>query len=322
VTRKQVNETQPQQGQRPAAPLQHRQLVGKRVMVVSPEGERLPAVVGPYHGAENGFELKLNDAGGYQDGLSAHMARRGWKIPNIQVQNVKAQTLAGMARRMGEAVNERRKAQPPGHLINLEPIGDRYPYTREPMSQNPDPKKRQDYLNKRRKASAMRQSVAHESAEQVVSAMLDEDFAYGGDGREEFEKRAGGAKDPWRQGSLGKFSFKGKKFTGSRPSLGASPTAKPSAKPAPGKHAGRMNWKPSEPEPEAKAPQAPQAPKLGKDRMKWKPPTNENAMGGTAPAVSVPDPNVEKEETADTAPSASPGPAATPSPGAASLFGA
>lgn len=281
-------------------------------MVTSPNGERLPAVVGPYHGAENGFEVKLNMAGGYSDGLSVHMARRGWKIPQIQVRNMKDQALA----RFRESVTEKRRGEKPAScLFNIEPLA-KYPFTREPMSQNPDPKKREDYLAKRRKASAMRHSVAHESAERIVTAMIDEDFAYGGDGREEFEKRAGGSKDPWRQGSLGKFSFKGKKFTGKRPSLGGEGAPKPSAKPALGKHAGRMNWTPKA------AQEGPASPKLGKDRMKWKPPTNENMASTTPPAVNVPDPKAEKKETANTAPSAAPGPASTPSPGAAGLFNA
>jgi hypothetical protein len=288
-------------------------------MVTSPSGERLAARVGQYHGADNGFEVRLNMAGGYSDGLSVHLQRQGWKIPDLQTRNVRSSELQKLTR-LPEMQSA--KTQSAQRAPKAEP-----PHTRPPMSQHPDQAKREEFLAKRRKASAMRHSVAHESAKQVVNAMLDEDYAFGGDGREEFEKRAGGAKDPWRQGNLGKFSFKGAKFTGKRPNLGAAP-AKPGtpAKPSLGKHGSRMSWKPGEAAP-AK-PGASPKPNLGKDRMKWKP-TQENIVPGTAssgaaPAMSmdVPDPDKESEGVADTGPKMTAGPANTPSAGgAASLFG-
>lgn len=114
----------------------------------------------------------------------------------------------------------------------------------------PDPSRKDaGYLAKRRKASAMRQSVAHESqARTVVDTML-EDFTYGG-GDPDYENRAGGPNDPWRKGGLGKISL-GK--TKNRPS--ALPTKatgtkdeededeKKAAKP--GKYGDRMGWKPA-----------------------------------------------------------------------------
>lgn len=293
---------------------------GKQIMVTSPRGERLAARVGPYHGADNGFEIRLDMAGGYSDGLSAKLQRQGWQIPDLQTRNVRSDAL----RKLGTGLPESHtNGAPPS---NREPKAEP-PYTRPPMSQNPDKTKRDEFLAKRRKASAMRQSVAHENAQQVVSAMIDEDFAYGGDGREDEKKRAGGPADPWRQGNLGKFSFKGAKFTGKRPNLGTAP-AKPGAapgKPGLGKHSSRMDWKPGAAAP---AKPAPGKPNLGKDRMKWKP-TQENVVPGTAssgaaPAMSmgVPDPDKEPETgVADTGPKATAGAASTPSAGAASLFG-
>ena len=79
-------ETQPQQGQHPAQPLGYDQSQGKSIVVTSPQGERLQAQIGPYHGAENGFEVRLNMQGGYRDGLSAHLQRQGWQIPKIAPQ--------------------------------------------------------------------------------------------------------------------------------------------------------------------------------------------------------------------------------------------
>lgn len=79
-----LSETQPQQNQRPAPPLSYDRLRGRRIAVVSPDGERMQALVGPYHGAENGFEVRLNMRGGYQDGFSVHLQRQGWQIPQLQ----------------------------------------------------------------------------------------------------------------------------------------------------------------------------------------------------------------------------------------------
>ncbi len=293
---------------------------GKQIMVTSPQGERLAARVGPYHGAENGFEIRLNMAGGHSDGLSAHLQRQGWQIPDLQTHNMRSDTLRNLGSRLPES--HQNGAPTPKREPKAEP-----PYTRSPMSKHPDQAKRDEFLAKRRKASAMRHSVAHESAKQVVNALIDEDYAFGGgDDREDSKKRAGGPGDPWRQGNLGKFSFKGAKFTGKRPNLGAA-QAKPGAAPAKpglGKHSSRMSWKPGEAAP---AKDSPGKPNLGKDRMKWKP-TQENIVPGTAssgaaPAMSmdVPDPDKDGEGVADTGPKMTSGPASTPSAGAASLFG-
>lgn len=286
-------------------------------MVTAPDGERVSVRVGDYW-PEYGFELHFRE-GGYRNTFSEKLKRQGWKIPEIEPpKNERENELARLADKMRHSpVGENQ--QPPKSMTKPAP---------KPAPKQPEPvRKDAEYLAKRRKASAMRQSVAHEAqAAQIVNALLDEDFAYGGEDEDEYKKRAGGPADPWRQGNLGKFSFKGAKFTGKRPSMNG-PNAGP-AKPAskPGKHANRMAWKPGE-EPEEK----PKA-DLGKpkDRWKWKP-TQENvvpgtASSGTAPAMSMslPDPDKEKESTgvADTGPKTGPGPSGTPSVGAAGLFGA
>lgn len=116
----------------------------------------------------------------------------------------------------------------------------------------PDPSRKDaGYLAKRRKASAMRQSVAHESqARTVVDTML-EDFTYGG-GDPDYENRAGGPNDPWRKGGLGKISLgKTKNRPGALPAKAAGTEdedeEKKAAKPPglPGKYGDRMGWKPA-----------------------------------------------------------------------------
>ena len=78
-------------------------------------------------------------------------------------------------------------------------------------------------------------------ASQLVSTLL-EDLA--GD----YEERAGGKKDMWRQGGFSKFSLKGKNFGGKRPGEKAAPKAKDEdededEKPEP-KTNPRFSWKP------------------------------------------------------------------------------
>lgn len=295
-------ETQPQPGQRPPARLRHDQLQGRNIVVTAPDGERVTVRVGQYW-PEHGFELHFAE-GGYRNTFSNHLKRQGWKIPNIEPpKNIRQDELARLAAKMPRSS-----------------VGENQQFKTMPNRPN-STRRNLEYLDRR--ASTLR----HEArAEQVVTAMLDEDFAYGGEDEEDYKKRAGGPADPWRQGNLGKFSFKGAKFTGKRPSLNGP--AKSAAASKPGKHANRMSWKPGE-EPEEK-----RKVDLGKpkDRWKWKP-TQENIVPGTASpgaapastAMSLPDPDKEKETdgvgVADASPKASPGPASMPSAGAASLFG-
>ena len=81
------------------------------------------------------------------------------------------------------------------------------------------------------------------TANQIVSTMLED---YAGD----YEERAGGPKDMWRQGGFKKFSLKAHKFTGKRPGEAAKPEAKEDededeekSEPKPNK---RFSWKPQE----------------------------------------------------------------------------
>jgi len=86
-----------------------------------------------------------------------------------------------------------------------------------------------------------------EKAKQIVAKMLE-------DSAGEFEERAGGPKDMWRQGGFKKFSFKGSKFTGRRP----GETIKPEPKEDEGEGV------------EAKKP---------KSRFSWAPPKTESLPG-------------------------------------------
>ena len=89
------------------------------------------------------------------------------------------------------------------------------------------------------------------TAKQIVSTMLEE---FTGN----FDDRAGGPSDMWRQGGHKKFNFKAHKFSGKRPGEADKPEsedeeteekeeksapAKPAPKPAQ-KHSARFQWKP------------------------------------------------------------------------------
>lgn len=75
------------------------------------------------------------------------------------------------------------------------------------------------------------------SAKQIVSRMLED---YAGD----FEGRAGGPKDIWRQGGFKNFSLKGKNFGGKRPGEGAKPDGDDDEEKETKQPGSRFAWKP------------------------------------------------------------------------------
>ena len=230
--------------------LQGGSIVGKQIVVTDPHGQRFPVRVTGYHGQENGFSLEFPDM--RPGAFTNRLQRQGWQIPKINVTNNRQNALQAMAKTQRPEPNK---------------------------ADNPD-KKREEYLAKRRKASALRHSVAHEDAALIARALIDEDISGGFGDREQFERRPGGTQDPWRQSGFGKPNLKGAKFTGKRPGGMPTPAKPASAKPQLSKFGNRMNWKPGDAAPAAKAPDSGKL-KLPKDRMKWKP---------TDESLAVPEP--------------------------------
>lgn len=278
---------------------------GNQLIVTSPDGQRIPAIVGNYQGSENGYELHFKDEYPWPNALSSQLEKQGWKVPAIGVRSTREQEMQRLVGTVGEA----RKA---GGYMRLQPM----PTLKPELPKSKTGKTR----------FAQRRKTTHENmnhsphAKQIVAALLGEELSHGDD-REDFERRPGGVKDPWRQGGLKKFSFK-QSFTGKRPKGIEGKPGAPATKPPLGKHADRMNWKPGTNV--APAPGSPKSVDLGKpkDRMKWKP-TQEGAVPGTAagaPAMlgeidsMVPDPAKEDTDTAPTGPAS---PTSSPSAGTA-----